>query len=165
MPYFILTLLDIIIILYYNIVTILKGGKTKMASKIKSVEVATEWWANKISNPTLFSNGANDRANERARIFAFILAKDTSSELSKQKIVNFKEELSNSIESDIETRGYCYLSTDYAPKGKLAAVAEKTHIRGSVFPWKTNMEVPEEYVKASDGNGKKYEMIYSKKNI
>lgn len=134
-----------------------------MASKIKSVEIATDWWINKISNPTMFSNGANDRGSEIAGMFAFMLARNTSSELSKQQIANFKEDLSTTIEDDIKAKGYCELSTDYAPEGTLAEVAERTEISNSVFPWKTNMEVTFDYVKVSDGYGKSYETIYKKR--
>ncbi len=129
-----------------------------MASKIKSVEIATEWWVNKISNPTLFSNGTSDGIG-----IAFKLARNASSKLSEQQIVNFKEELSSSIERKLETEGYCCLNTDYSPEGLLADVAKKAHISDSVFPWKTRMEVAKEYVKLKDGYGKKLEMIYIKK--
>lgn len=131
-----------------------------MESKIKSIEIAADWWAKKISNPTgSFSNGTNADFFE---LMALKTAKEASSRLSQQQIANFKEELSTAVESEIEKRGLCYLQTDYAPAGKLAEVANNTDIPRETFPIKTNMRVTKESVEVSDGYRKPYEKIYQK---
>lgn len=131
-----------------------------MQSKIKSIEIASDWWTKKISNPTgSFSNGESDDFFEQ---MSLNLAKEASSKLSQQQIANFKDELGTAIESEIERRGLCYLQTDYAPVGKLAEVANKSDIPRETFPIKTNMKVTKESVEVSNGYRKAYEKIYQK---
>lgn len=128
--------------------------------KYKSINVATNWWTEKITTPTAFNNGDNSRAGDMATMLALMLASQNRSNLSDKQVEDFKQLLGNAIEKQLDTRGYCSLEVDYEPEGILYEVAAETEIDSSLFPWKTTMKITKNEVKVSEGYGSEYQVIY-----
>lgn len=64
-----------------------------MISNLESVQVAIEWWINKISHPKMFSNGDESDINQSAAFLASMLDYEMSRELTLEQIEIFKESL------------------------------------------------------------------------
>lgn len=128
--------------------------------KYKSADVATNFWATKISQPATFDNGDYSLAGLKTSMLAYtMLGGQNRPSLSEEQIDNFKQLLSNTIEEQLDARGFCSLEVDYEPQGILYQVADEAGIDRSLFPWKTMMDITEYYVKVSE-LGREYQFIY-----
>ena len=52
--------------------------------KHKSVDSATNWWAEKIQKPTMFDNGDRSHVGDMASMLAFMLASQSRTNLSEE---------------------------------------------------------------------------------
>ena len=134
-----------------------------MVSNLESVQVAIEWWVNKISHPKMFSNGDESDINQFAAFLASMFAYKMSRELTLEQIEIFKESLDEKISSEIVDKGFCVLRTDYEPQDVLAQAAASAGIDSALFPWKTYMNVTENSVKVRSAYGADSETIFSSK--
>lgn len=133
--------------------------------KLQSVEVAVEWWANKIQTPTVYDNGDTSKTGAMTSLLASMLASNARNGLNSEQIQKFKEILSNLIYQEIENYGFSTLTVDYQPQGILGEAAMVSQIDESLFPWKTNMSIYTEQVVVSEGYRKEYETIYPVKTM
>lgn len=135
-----------------------------MKSKVKSIEIATEWWVDKIKNPTrdFFLSKTKNETIKAAGNIAFILAKEESKKLSKKKIKNFQKNLSEYIQEEIQNNGICRLETKVYPTDSLNEIATSTGIVEDLFPWETKMIITDEKVEVLKVQGG-WERIHPKK--
>ena len=125
--------------------------------KEKAVKTAAQWWADKLRKHEPHSNGANDRANVMAMLFADMLTVPVSEDLL-DKFAGFLEE---EIAMVLNRRPMCALDCDYAPCPELANAAKRAIIPTHNFPYKTSMVIrangPDNYiVEVSDGYAQPY---------
>ena len=124
------------------------------------IEVAVNWWADKIGKRHPHDNGDNSTASVMACLMADISYKKSTPE----QLDTFKRELKKSIEEEyakIENRKYgkIYLDCDYNPCIMLKESAEIAGISLNNFPFKTSMVISENEVTVSDGYGMPYVKI------
>lgn len=104
----------------------------------QAINIAVEWWANKLRAKNPHSNGDNGLAS----IFACLLADDAMEDTNDKQIDIFKRELKTRIETD---RCNCYrqvyLGVDYHPTQNLRESAEASGISVFNFPYKTDMYI------------------------
>ncbi len=131
-----------------------------MEAKLRSIEVTTEWWVDKIQGSVQFNGGNRNITNIMINSLTSEFLKKNQTRLTASKISNFKEYLKNFIESEIEEYGRCDLMTSYGPLGILSKAANQSQITKSLFPRKTNMIVTKDKVMVAEGYGN-YETIYS----
>lgn len=131
-----------------------------MEAKLKSIEITTEWWADKIKGSRQFNNNNRNITNLMINSLAPNFINKDQTRLTASKINNFKEYLNHFIESEIEEYGRCDLMTSYGPLGILSKAANQSQITKSLFPRKTNMIVTKDKVMVAEGYGN-YETIYS----
>lgn len=130
-----------------------------METKLKSVEVTTEWWVDKIQGSVQF-NSSNRNINVMINPLTSTILKKEQNRLTASKISAFKKYLNNFIESEIKEYGRCDLMTGYGPLGILSKVANETQITKTLFPRKTNMIITKDKVMVAEGYGN-YKTIYS----
>lgn len=113
-------------------------------TKEQAINVAVEWWANKLKAKTSHSNGDNGMAS----ILACILADSMMNNITDEQLDIFKTELRSRIEADMYNRyREVYLGCDYHPTTILRESAEKASIDEMNFPFKTDL-----YIKWTDDN-------------
>ena len=118
----------------------------------KVIEVAVNWWADKIGNKYRHSNGDNSPAS----VMACLMADMSHKKPTPEQIDTFKSELKKRIEEEyakIENREYgrIWLSCDYAPCKTLYEAAIIAGVNELNFPFKTNMCITKGEVTVSDG--------------
>lgn len=127
----------------------------------QAINIAVEWWANKLKAKAPHSNGAN----ELPSILACLLADDAMKDTTVEQIDIFKHELKSRIEADKNNRWReVYLGVDYHATPNLRESAEVACISVFNFPYKTDMYIKwnddEEYeVYVHDGYGAHREFL------
>ena len=119
-----------------------------MNSKVKSIEIATEWWVDRITNPTreFFTSKKKNDSITTAGNIAFILAQEESKKLSKKQIEKFHKNLSEYIQEELQDNGICKLETKLYPTNTLNKAALSAGIEEDLFPWETTMTITNEQV-------------------
>ena len=130
--------------------------------KERVIEVAVNWWADKISNRHRHSNGDNSEASVRACLLADIGYKV----LTDEQIETFKRELTTLLTEEYEERFEklhltCTIDIgcDYGPCVMLDKAARIAGINVLNFPFKTYMSIAKDSVKVSDGYCEPYVKI------
>lgn len=114
----------------------------------KLIDVAVNWWADKVSHNYHHDNGATDTANVLACFMADMLFKP----VTEDQINIFKSELREFIKMGLKMEhGNVWIDTDYAPCLILSESAKKAGISCDNFPFKTSMVIEKGKVKVSDG--------------
>lgn len=130
-------------------------------TKEQAINIAVDWWADKLKAKAPHSNGAN----ELPSILACLLVDDAMKDTSDNQLDIFKRELKSRIESDLNNRWReVYLGVDYHPTTNLRESAELAGISVFNFPYKTDMYIKwnnnEEYeVYVHDGYGAQREFL------
>ena len=107
-------------------------------TKEQAINIAVEWWANKLKAKAPHSNGAN----ELPSILDCLLADDGMKDTIANQIDIFKRELKSRIEADKNNRWReVYLGVDYHPTPNLRESAEAAGISTLNFPFKTDMYI------------------------
>lgn len=107
-------------------------------TKEQAINVAVEWWANKLSAKAPHSNGAN----ELPSILACLLADDGMEDTSNEQLDIFKRELRTRIENEMDNRWReVYLGVDYHPSMNLRESAKVAGISEFNFPYKTDLYI------------------------
>lgn len=107
-------------------------------TKEQAINIAVEWWANKVKAKIPHSNGDNGLSS----IFACLLADDGMQDTTDEQLDIFKRELRSRIEADLYNRwGEVYLGVDYHPTPNLRESAKVAGINVLNFPFKTDMYI------------------------
>lgn len=107
-------------------------------TKEQAINIAVEWWANKLSSKAPHSNGDNGFAS----VMACLLADSGMECVSDEKIDIFKKELTSQIENEMPNRwSEVYLGVDYNPSVNLRESAKKAGISEFNFPFKTDLHI------------------------
>ena len=107
-------------------------------SYVEAINIAVEWWANKLIMKHPHSNGDNALPS----ILACLLADDGMEDTTDKQIDIFKAELRSKIESNIGNRyGQVYLGCDYHPSPSLRESAEVAGINVLNFLFKTDLYI------------------------
>ena len=132
--------------------------------KFESIEVATNWWIQKIQTPSVYYNGDASAASEIESFITFLVTHYYRKLLNQEQIDIFKEILSNLIQKEIEEKGFCHLDVDDKPYGILEKARSASKINKILFPWKTKMQVYQDKVilMQAEGYGRKIDTIYLK---
>lgn len=117
------------------------------------IEVAVNWWADKISKRHHHDNGDNSTASVMACLMADMGHKETTEE----QVEVFKRELTALLTDEYENffgkseHGSILLGCNYGPSLILDKAAEIAGINILNFPFKTFMYIGKGEVKVSDG--------------
>lgn len=116
------------------------------------IEVAVNWWADKISKRHHHDNGDNSNAS----IMACLMADISYKPVTQEQLEIFKNELRKQLENEYEKieKGYCrdiLLMCDYNPCFMLAIPANNAGISNMNFPFKSSMVIEDGTIKISDG--------------
>ena len=128
--------------------------------------VMAAWWGDKISG-----HGArhdNGDHNNRASVFAGLLADTMTEHADESKVDKFVDILTEKILNEVQEKGRLSswdLDCDYAPSRFLSEAAKEAEIKSDNFPWKTSMAIREKQngetiVEVSAGYGASWEQIY-----
>ncbi len=122
-----------------------------------NLEIATNWWADKISGNVRHDNGAlNEAPSAMACLFADMCAKPIMEEQKEM----FKKTLEEKIIEQLSSRGRIDLYCDYGPDLYLREAAEKANIPTTNFPFKTGMYIERNGdIRVKEGYGRSYESI------
>ena len=118
--------------------------------KEKLADIASNWWANKISGNFHHDNGDKSKGGQ----FAMFLADLGKKQLTQDQINNFKTDLKIEIINAFEESYNCYemsLDCDYNPDYLLRKCAEKHDINSLNFPFKTSLYISPTAVTVRDG--------------
>lgn len=108
----------------------------------KQIEIAVEWWANQMRNPTVDNDDSTGMSG-----LAGILSSSMVKDVSDEKIEKFKKALSNILEGSTNYSMGC----DYNPCVPLADAMKSSGIPAENAPQKTNMLFWDKGVKVSEG--------------
>lgn len=107
-------------------------------TKEQAINIAVEWWANKLYSKVPHSNGDNSFAS----VMACLLADSGMENVTDEKIDIFKKELTSQIEHEMPNRwSEVYLGVDYNPSVNLRESAKKAGINVLNFPFKTDLYI------------------------
>ncbi len=113
------------------------------------VQVAVDWWANAIQEPT-FDNG-NDMNKSQGMISTMIYASNRK-QLSEEDIKIFKDVLAKEILEEMKKHNTCQIDVDYHPCLILLVAGEEIGLTNMTdYPWKTFMYINEYEVKVRSG--------------
>ena len=124
----------------------------------ENINIAVEWWANKIKTFYPHSNGSNEEASKLSCLFADQIALKHMP--SMNKIEKFKSCLYEYIIKEAKKVNKIYLSCDYGPGSLLSEAADDADINYNVFPYKVNMIITEKEVRVSDGYSEPYVTLH-----
>jgi hypothetical protein len=121
------------------------------------VKVATEWWANAITSPTL-----DNKCDDILQFLAQISARDMKN-YSEEDIITFKKVLADEIIKTMNEWGECRLSVDYNPCLELAAAGKLIGVNSMIgYPWKTIMNISKEKVEVAVGVASSFNTLWEK---
>lgn len=129
--------------------------------KERVIEVAVNWWADKISKRHHHDNGDNSTAS----VMACLLADMGHKETTEEQVEVFKRELTALLTDEYENRfgkseyGSILIGCDYGPGLMLDKAAKIAGINSMNFPFKTFMDITKNEVKVSDGYCQPYVKI------
>lgn len=126
--------------------------------KVKSAEVAANWWANAIDGKAKQDAKLDNPMAEMLMILSSI-----KNAVPKVKRDEFQMKLEQRLVEELEKTKYVNLNVDYGAEGILYQVATECGINcglGSAFPVKTSMEITQDSVKVSNGYGAPEKTIY-----
>ena len=130
-------------------------------TKTHAIKTAAKWWAAKLKQRQLHSNGDSSFGSVLACSLSDMLAE----EITDEQFALFTKELESEIHKFMEKYGdsRTFLSSDYGPCGILREAAVKANISKFNFPYKTHMCIKrngDNYtVKVADGYGVGYERV------
>ena len=126
--------------------------------KDELIEIAVNWWVEKITSFAPHDNGA---LNEKASSMACMMANLGALRFAPKddQVEKFKNSLMARIKEESLTRSKIDLYCDYGPGYILSDAAEDARINVLLFPFKTGMYITEKEVKVSNGYGQQYVVI------
>lgn len=108
----------------------------KKEKTYRNLEIATNWWADKISGNVRHDNGA---LNEISSLMACALADMGTKSVTEKQLTDFKKALASEIIEMLRLYGRADLCCDYGPGKSLKDAAQKAGIPLMIFPFKTSM--------------------------
>jgi hypothetical protein len=128
----------------------------------KPIQVAVNWWAKALSNPSFDELDTSDIG--RMITLALTLINEDKPTIQDDEIERFKINLGHEIRMRLQNREYNFtLEVDYMPDIALTEAAEAAKLDVSHFPIKTFMRLSKDEISVQAGSYSKREILYDAK--